>query len=263
MRVPLPEFRLEAYFSHWEFAAKYHLTASDAQTLTVAELLALGTEAERDEFAALPLGYVETWGSNRLRTAIASTYSRCDADDVLVFAGGDPARDGHRSRGSLPRACPSHRPTATPTGLDLLAGEVHVKSGQLGPDQPAIVKVASGFPGKPRRGLPQATVRCSSSTRTPGDCARYCSTTAGSPTSVLRQPPPSRSGTSPLRGCRDAWPSWGPACRPTLRSALSPPSNCCPPETAVWGRDHAAAQRLAARTPVLAEAWLSADVSAG
>jgi hypothetical protein len=32
----LPEFRLETYFSRWEFAARYHLTASDAETLTVA-----------------------------------------------------------------------------------------------------------------------------------------------------------------------------------------------------------------------------------
>ena len=28
----LPDFRLETYFSRWEFKAKYHLTASDAQT---------------------------------------------------------------------------------------------------------------------------------------------------------------------------------------------------------------------------------------
>jgi hypothetical protein len=39
----LPDFRLETFFSRWEFAATHHLTASDAQTLTVSELLALGT----------------------------------------------------------------------------------------------------------------------------------------------------------------------------------------------------------------------------
>jgi len=31
----LPDFRLEAYFSRWEFAARYHLTASDAQTMSL------------------------------------------------------------------------------------------------------------------------------------------------------------------------------------------------------------------------------------
>src|SRR5690348_5309977 len=91
MRVPLPDFRLESYFSRWEFAAKYHLTASDAQTVSLRELLAFGTEAEREEFADLPLGYVQTWGSARLRSAIADTYTHCDPDDVLVFAGAEEA----------------------------------------------------------------------------------------------------------------------------------------------------------------------------
>ena len=71
MRLPLPEFRLETYFSRWEFAAEHHLTASDAQTLTIAELLALGTDDDRAAFAELPLGYVPTWGTDRLREAVA------------------------------------------------------------------------------------------------------------------------------------------------------------------------------------------------
>jgi aspartate/methionine/tyrosine aminotransferase len=87
----MPPFRLEAYFSRWEFVARHHLTASDAQTLTVAELLALGTDADRAEFAELPLGYIETWGTSRLRAAIAGTYEMCAADDVLTFAGADEA----------------------------------------------------------------------------------------------------------------------------------------------------------------------------
>lgn len=87
----LPEFRLEAYFSRWEFTARHHLTASDAETLTVAELLALGTEEDREDFANLPLGYVETWGTERLRSAIAATYESCTPDDVLVATGGDEA----------------------------------------------------------------------------------------------------------------------------------------------------------------------------
>ncbi len=87
----LPDFRLEAYFSRWEFAARHHLTASDAETTTVAELLALGTDADREAFAALRLGYTETWGTPPLRAAIASTYETCAADDVLVFAGAEEA----------------------------------------------------------------------------------------------------------------------------------------------------------------------------
>lgn len=84
----LPDFRLEVYLGKWEFAARHHLTASDAQTLTVAEVLgAEGLEA----LAALPLGYTETWGSEALRAEIAGTYDTLEPEDVLVFAGAEEA----------------------------------------------------------------------------------------------------------------------------------------------------------------------------
>lgn len=87
----MPPFRLESYFSRWEFAARHHLTASDAQTLTVSELLGYGTEEDREQFDELALGYTPTWGTARLREAIAGTYERCSPDDVLVFAGAEEA----------------------------------------------------------------------------------------------------------------------------------------------------------------------------
>ncbi len=89
MRLPLPEFRLETYFSRWEFAAEHHLTASDAQTLTIAELLALATDDDRAAFTDLPLSYVPTWGTDRLRAAVAATYET--PVDVLTFAGAEEA----------------------------------------------------------------------------------------------------------------------------------------------------------------------------
>jgi len=90
-RPVMPPFRLEAYFSRWEFTARHHLTASDAQTMSIGELLALGTEAERAEFEQLPLGYLETWGTDRLRAAVASSYETLEPADVLAFAGADEA----------------------------------------------------------------------------------------------------------------------------------------------------------------------------
>jgi aspartate/methionine/tyrosine aminotransferase len=87
----LPDFRLETYFSRWEFSARYNLAASDAETLTVAELLALGTDDDRAAWPELPLGYIETWGTPGLRAAIAATYDLCTPDDVLVFAGAEEA----------------------------------------------------------------------------------------------------------------------------------------------------------------------------
>jgi len=87
----LPDFRLETYFSRWEFAAQHHLTASDAQTLTLAELLAL---AEADDLAAwetMSFGYTETFGDPGLRQAISETYRAVTADDVICFAGAEEA----------------------------------------------------------------------------------------------------------------------------------------------------------------------------
>jgi aspartate/methionine/tyrosine aminotransferase len=88
---PLPDFRLEVHFSRWEFVARHNLTASDAQTMTVSELLALGSDEDRAAFDDLALGYVPTRGSKRLRAAIASTYATCGPEDVLAFAGAEEA----------------------------------------------------------------------------------------------------------------------------------------------------------------------------
>ena len=85
----LPDFRLETYFSRWEFAARYNLAASDAQSMTVAELLELASPADREAFASLHLGYTQTYGAPALREAIAGTYEQRVADDVLCFAGAE------------------------------------------------------------------------------------------------------------------------------------------------------------------------------
>ncbi len=85
------DFELEIYFSRWEFEARYNLTASDAQTLTVDELLAYATEEEREAFRQLPLGYIPTWGRDELRAAVAATYERVEPEHVLAFAGAEEA----------------------------------------------------------------------------------------------------------------------------------------------------------------------------
>jgi len=85
----LPDFRLEAYFTRWEFSARHHMTASDAQTLRLSELLALAGDAERERWDQLALGYGETWGTQPLRQAIAATYDTLQPEDVLTFAGAE------------------------------------------------------------------------------------------------------------------------------------------------------------------------------
>ena len=87
--ITLPDFHLEVYFSRWEFAAKHVLTASDAQSMSLAELLELGTEEDREAFSRLGLGYVPTWGGEELREAIAGTYENLQPGDTLAYAGAE------------------------------------------------------------------------------------------------------------------------------------------------------------------------------
>jgi aspartate/methionine/tyrosine aminotransferase len=92
MTVQLPDFRLEVYLGEWEFKARHHLTASDAETLTIGELLAQAGGEDREAFSRLGLGYAPTWGSEALREAIASTYETIDPErHVLAFAGAEEA----------------------------------------------------------------------------------------------------------------------------------------------------------------------------
>lgn len=83
----LPDFRLETHFSKWEFRARHHLTASDAESMRLDELLAMATPQQREAFQTLWLGYTETWGAPDLREAIAALYERQAAANVLCFAG--------------------------------------------------------------------------------------------------------------------------------------------------------------------------------
>ncbi len=87
----LPDFRLETYFARWEFTARYHLTASDAETLPMAELLALADDDGRQRWESLALGYTETRGLPALREEIARTYENVQPEDVLCFAGAEEA----------------------------------------------------------------------------------------------------------------------------------------------------------------------------
>jgi len=87
----LPDFRLETYFSRWEFTARHHLTASDAQAMTLGELLALADDQDRAAFENLHLGYTTTRGDPVLREVTAQTYERVDAADVICFAGAEEA----------------------------------------------------------------------------------------------------------------------------------------------------------------------------
>ena len=83
----LPDFRLETHFAKWEFVAEHHLTASDAESMSMRELLAMATPEQRAEFDDVWLGYTETWGAPDLREAVGATFAERSARDVLCFTG--------------------------------------------------------------------------------------------------------------------------------------------------------------------------------
>ena len=85
----LPDFGLEVYLGEWEFAARHHLTASDAQTLTIGELLALAGPERATQFERLALSYTPTWGTPELLEAVARTYDGLGPEHVLTFAGAE------------------------------------------------------------------------------------------------------------------------------------------------------------------------------
>jgi aspartate/methionine/tyrosine aminotransferase len=83
--MSLPPFRIEHFFGKYEFTARYMLGSSDAETVTVSDLLALEAES-RAQFEALKLGYTEVPGSRAMREAVAAIYRDVSSDDVVVFS---------------------------------------------------------------------------------------------------------------------------------------------------------------------------------
>ena len=83
------DFELERYFSKWEFSAKYHMTASDIESMSLSELLALASEEDSEAFNRQWLGYTETFGHPELLAEIARTYETADSSHILCFAGAE------------------------------------------------------------------------------------------------------------------------------------------------------------------------------
>lgn len=84
---PMRDFGLEVFFSEWEFTAKYHMTASDLESMSVADVLKLNEDENTPDLENLWLGYTETWGAPDLRDEIAQTYDTMQPDNILCLAG--------------------------------------------------------------------------------------------------------------------------------------------------------------------------------
>ncbi|GLI60467.1 hypothetical protein VaNZ11_002625 [Volvox africanus] len=82
----LPAFRLERYFSKWEFKAPYLLCCSDCEPVLLPELLNLMDPDSRTRWENLQLGYGETRGLPALVDEICTLYESVRPDGVIVGA---------------------------------------------------------------------------------------------------------------------------------------------------------------------------------
>ena len=84
-------FELEIFFSKYEFTVKYNVGGSDLQSVTISDLTDLCSDEEKEEWNNFYLGYTETYGAPKLRTAIAKTYDNLAPENILCCAGAEEA----------------------------------------------------------------------------------------------------------------------------------------------------------------------------
>lgn len=84
--MTIKPFKLERYYTLYEFTSKYSICNSDCEAMSVGELLAL-EEGAQERFNNLWLGYTETQGHPSLRQAIAKTYDHIKPENLLVCTG--------------------------------------------------------------------------------------------------------------------------------------------------------------------------------
>lgn len=88
--MKIAPFKLERYFARYEFTARYLLSSSDSESVTIQELLDLEPDSEA-KFHQHWLGYTESPGSETLRQAICQVYSTIKPEEVLVHTGAEEA----------------------------------------------------------------------------------------------------------------------------------------------------------------------------
>ena len=82
--MSIAPFQLERYFAKYEFSARYLLSSSDCESLSLQELLAMADPESISMWEQLKLGYTESWGHPLLREQIAGIYQAIEPPGVLT-----------------------------------------------------------------------------------------------------------------------------------------------------------------------------------
>jgi aspartate/methionine/tyrosine aminotransferase len=83
--IDIKPFEIERYFAKYEFSARYLLSASDCEPLSLQELLAMATDETKNMWDSLMLGYTETQGHLLLRQEITKLYKLIQPEEVIVL----------------------------------------------------------------------------------------------------------------------------------------------------------------------------------
>ncbi|MEM6989494.1 MAG: pyridoxal phosphate-dependent aminotransferase [Myxococcota bacterium] len=78
-------FATEHYFGLYEFGCPHMLSASDCESISIAELVQLAG-ASMDTLGQLQLRYVESEGSPEIRAAISAQYASVDPSEILTLS---------------------------------------------------------------------------------------------------------------------------------------------------------------------------------
>ncbi len=84
--MDIAAFKLERFFAEHEFNVRHLLSASDCESLSLPELLALADPEMLDLWERLSLGYTESQGHPLLRAEVARQYRQISPENVLIAA---------------------------------------------------------------------------------------------------------------------------------------------------------------------------------
>ena len=88
--MQITPFRIEEYMGKHEFSARYLLSSSDAESVSIEEILSLEPGAH-DAFMKHWCGYTESPGAPWLREALAPIYKTIHADQLVVVSAAEEA----------------------------------------------------------------------------------------------------------------------------------------------------------------------------
>src|ERR1700722_14110215 len=84
-------FKIEEYFTRYEFSVRYMMGSSDPEAFVLSELIAMADPESLSLWNHLALGYTEYYGLPLLRAEISKLYSGLDQNHILVYSGAEEA----------------------------------------------------------------------------------------------------------------------------------------------------------------------------